>query len=359
MKKYFIMAVVLLSQIVASSQNVNNIQMPELLNDNSRKNINIPNIMGYITLKCDFHIHTVFSDGVVWPTVRVDEAWQEGLDAIAITDHIENNPSKKFIGGDDNSSYEIAKPKADEKDIILIHGGEITRSMTPGHFNALFLDDVNALDVLNYMDAFKAAADQGAFIIWNHPGWKAQQPDSCIWWPLHTELLEKGWLHAVEVFNEKEWYPITVDWCNEKNIAPIATSDIHGITAAMYNLEKYHRPLTIVFADDRSEKAIKEALFAKRTVAWFGDKLAGDEKFLREIFKSAIEVKLISESEKGQRMTLKNNSDVPFHLHSEEQSFTISSNGETMVTIKPSMNLFAVKNLFVAATDNLVVTIIP
>ena len=50
---------------------------------------NIPDIPGYQTLICDFHMHTVFSDGRVWPTVRVDEAWREGLDAIAITDHLE------------------------------------------------------------------------------------------------------------------------------------------------------------------------------------------------------------------------------------------------------------------------------
>ena len=54
-----------------------------------RTEINIPGFDGYQTLKCDFHIHTVFSDGTVWPSVRVQEAWQEGLDVIAITDHLE------------------------------------------------------------------------------------------------------------------------------------------------------------------------------------------------------------------------------------------------------------------------------
>ncbi|MGD8499689.1 MAG: hypothetical protein PVJ86_03535, partial [Phycisphaerales bacterium] len=54
-----------------------------------RHEINFPDILNYKTLKCDLHMHTVFSDGSVWPTVRVDEAWREGLDAISITDHIE------------------------------------------------------------------------------------------------------------------------------------------------------------------------------------------------------------------------------------------------------------------------------
>jgi len=55
----------------------------------TRKIIYIPDIPGYTTLKCDFHMHTVFSDGTVWPSVRVEEAWLDGLDAISITDHIE------------------------------------------------------------------------------------------------------------------------------------------------------------------------------------------------------------------------------------------------------------------------------
>lgn len=62
-----------------------------------RNEIRIPNILGYITLKCDFHMHTVFSDGKVWPTVRVDEAWREGLDAIALTDHIKQLWTKELL----------------------------------------------------------------------------------------------------------------------------------------------------------------------------------------------------------------------------------------------------------------------
>jgi len=130
-----------------TAQNMNNVKYPEMQTLSVRHKIMIPDIPGFITLKCDFHMHTVFSDGIVWPTYRVDEAWQEGLDAIAITDHIENQPSKKFISGDHNVPYEIAYPQAVEKDIILIKAGEITRSMPPGHLNALFLEDVNRLDV--------------------------------------------------------------------------------------------------------------------------------------------------------------------------------------------------------------------
>ena len=82
----------------------------------NRTEINIPDIPGYLTLKCDFHMHTVFSDGDVWPTVRVQEAWVEGLDAIAITDHIEYQPHSQDVETDHNRAYEIAKP--DQKSVV-------------------------------------------------------------------------------------------------------------------------------------------------------------------------------------------------------------------------------------------------
>ncbi|MCX6616897.1 MAG: hypothetical protein NTZ98_12470, partial [Acidobacteria bacterium] len=49
----------------------------------TRTPLPVPDIPGYKTLKADFHMHTIFSDGNVWPTVRVGEAWRDGLDVIA------------------------------------------------------------------------------------------------------------------------------------------------------------------------------------------------------------------------------------------------------------------------------------
>ena len=50
------------------------------------RTIDFPDIPGYQTLLCDFHIHTVFSDGSVWPDIRVQEAVKDGLDAISLTE---------------------------------------------------------------------------------------------------------------------------------------------------------------------------------------------------------------------------------------------------------------------------------
>lgn len=59
------------------------------LNAQDRTVLRLPNVSGYNVIKADFHMHTVFSDGKVWPDFRVGEAWVNGLDAMAITDHIE------------------------------------------------------------------------------------------------------------------------------------------------------------------------------------------------------------------------------------------------------------------------------
>lgn len=60
-------------------------------------------------LSTDLHIHTVFSDGAVWPSIRVEEARREGLDLIAMTEHLEYQPHAKDIPHPDrNRSYTIA-----------------------------------------------------------------------------------------------------------------------------------------------------------------------------------------------------------------------------------------------------------
>ena len=108
-----------------------------------RSEVKIPDIPGYLTLKCDFHMHSVFSDGWVWPTLRCDEAWREGLDVFSITEHIENryHSYDDDIKIDLNRSHQVTLPGAEALGLLLIKGGEITREMPPGHFNAIFLKD--------------------------------------------------------------------------------------------------------------------------------------------------------------------------------------------------------------------------
>ncbi|MEZ7914579.1 Sb-PDE family phosphodiesterase [Macellibacteroides fermentans] len=286
----------------------------------ARKEIKMPQIPGYTILKCDFHMHTIFSDGIVWPTLRVDEAWEEGLDAIAITDHIEGQPARPAIEkGNHNNSYNLAKERALESDILLIRAGEITRSMPPGHLNALFLTDVNALDKPNYMDAIEEANKQGAFVFWNHPGWGV---DQIKWHAVHDTLYQKGWLHGIEVYNEFEWYPVALNWANEKNLTLISNTDTHDVIERLYDFRQTrHRPMTLVLARDRSEASLKEALFAHRTILYFYDTLIGSEANLTTFFNASIQVKPAHHTTtKRQFVHLSNLTDVAFKLRKTDAS---------------------------------------
>jgi hypothetical protein len=285
------------------------------LSAQKRKEIIIPDIGEYKTLKCDFHMHSVFSDGNVWPTIRVEEAWREGLDVIALTEHIEYQPHKQYVDTNHNDAFNVVEPMAKSFDILVIRGSEITRSMPPGHTNAIFLTDCNALDHANYIDAFKAAKAQGAFIFWNHPDWARQQPDTTLWWKEHEELYNNGMLHGIEVANGNTYSPVAHRLCIEKKMTLLGTSDIHNPIGMDYDFAKgEHRPVTLVFAKDKTKDAIKEALFDRRTVVYYKDKLIGEERFLKELFEKSLKVENVSRNGKKISVKVYNPTSIPFEL---------------------------------------------
>ena len=252
-----------------------------------RREINFPDILGFKTLKCDFHMHTVFSDGTVWPTVRVDEAWREGLDAISITDHIEYQPHKQDVPTNFERSYEIARSGAREKNILLIKAAEITRDTPPGHFNVLYLEDINSLNTEDLIEAAKAADAQKAFIFWNHPGWK---PDRKGWFDIHTQLYENKLMHGIEVVNGDSYYPEAHQWALEKNLTILGNTDIHQPALGSQTTTENHRTMTLVFARQRNAEAVKEALTEGRTAVWFENQLIGKSEYLQAIFRESVEI---------------------------------------------------------------------
>ena len=279
--------------------------------------LRLARIPGYLTLAGDFHIHTIFSDGEVWPAVRLDEAEKTGLDIIAFTDHIEYQPHKDFVSTDLNAAWKIASEEGRKRDIIVVHGAEITRKMPPGHFNALFINDAGKLTDPDFMKVMEAAIAQGAFIQWNHPGWKGQRPDGIPRMDsIHKVLIGKGWMHGIEIYNYNEFYPDVMNWCLDHNLTMMGNSDIHGPLGTEYaGRENAHRPITLVFAKSRSEKDVKEALMSGRTLVWFGDTLAGKNELASLFFLNSIETgkPYFSEGENTYRY-ITNKTDIPFHI---------------------------------------------
>jgi hypothetical protein len=308
----------------------------------------VPDIPGYLTLKCDLHMHTVFSDGEVWPTIRVQEAIDEGLDAIAITDHLEYLPHKKHVSTDKNISFEIAKKKADNKGLICIQGTEITRWMPPGHLNALFIEDANKLVVDDFLTVIEEAISQGAFIFWNHPGWIAHQPDKVVrWYDIHQTLVDRGWLHGIEFVNTHEYYTASAGLAKEHHLALLGNTDVHGIVQREFLQKNRHRPMTLVFAEKRTEESIKEALFARRSIALSEDDvMAGPE----ELLKLFVEACLTTGSE-NEGVRLKNLSEIPFVFnHDDHGSYTLDPLGEVFLPVPGS---WEIANTYIDKTEHL------
>lgn len=312
-------------------------RMNEFRKVKKRKIIQVPEVDGYQVLKCDFHMHTVFSDGHVWPTVRVQEAWQEGLDVIAITDHIEYTPHAADVKVDHNRSHELVENAAAENNILLIKGTEITRNTPPGHFNALFTSDhtgfiedrkTNERD----REAIMMAANQNAFIFWNHPGWQVSRIEgSYEWLDFVDELTNDKVMHGIEVINGFGLHKKALDWCVDNDLTVMGSSDIHNLVAHDYDLGGYvNRSMTLVFADGRDEASVREALEAGRTVAWASKFIAGKEENVRNLFDACVELSPKFHTKNNRDYyEIKNNSDLYFELQLK------SGDGTSSITLHP------------------------
>ncbi|MBK8501243.1 MAG: PHP domain-containing protein [Saprospiraceae bacterium] len=309
--------------------------------------IEFPDIPGYRTLKCDFHIHSVFSDGSVWPDIRVQEAVKDGLDAISLTEHLEYQPHLADLPHPDrNRSYEIAKELAKPYDLLVIHGAEITRKLPPGHANAIFITDANKLNIKDSIEAYREANRQGAFVFWNHPNWIAQQHSGvATLTELHKMLIDKGHLHGIEVVNDLTYSDEALQISLDHNLTIMGCSDIHGLVDWQFRLDQGgHRPITLVFATEKSEAAIKEALFAHRTVAWFDNLLVGQMLVLEPLIRKSIKIgkatyqgpsSVVSveiENVSDATFILKNESTYTFH--SDSDVITIEPKGKKVIEVK-------------------------
>ncbi len=300
--------------------------------------IQFPSIPGYTTLKTDLHQHTVFSDGHVWPDIRVKEALMDGIDAISLTEHLEYQPHKSDIPHPDrNRSYELALDEAKDHNLILIRGSEITRKMPPGHCNAVFIADANKLLISDSVEVFREANRQGAFVFWNHPNWIAQRPDGmATLTAMHKMLIKEKLLHGIEVVNDQSYSDEALQLALDNNLTIMGSSDIHGLIDWDFVTGKAgHRPLTLVFAKDKTEAAIKDALMNRRTVAVFKDLLIGRDEFLVPLVKESLVISKATYIPKSTmlRIAIENRTNTTFTMMNRT-GFTLATDHD-LITLKP------------------------
>ena len=315
----------------------------------SRTTIILPEVKGFKCYKADFHVHTTYSDGSVNPAGRVAEAWYDGLDIVAITDHLESHSGvRKFfkvtapynknkkprayvppgstkmpksgvdpgLKIDFNAIHREAESANRSKGygLLLVKGCEMARNNEKlGHYNALFVEDLNTIYNFDIRESFKSVKKQGGLIVHNHPGNVARYETE---W--HASARKEGLIDGVEVANGLRYYPQMVNRCVDEKLFMLGNTDAHALTGHRFGSMGCYRTMTLVLAKELTTEAVKEALIKRRTIAYSGGDLIGEEKWLVEFLNAAIDCRLTStksgKNGKAHTYTLTNNSSIAIHL---------------------------------------------
>ena len=376
---------------------------------NEDRKISFPNTNEYLVIVSDLHTHSVFSDGHVWPNIRVEEALRDGLDVLAITEHLEYQPHIEFLPNKNrNDAFkEALLANKNNEDLLVINGAEITRIPPAGHINAIFIKDANLLfnddesniplaqellkqypeaaaweenktirdyyaltSVWPVEKAVDAANAQGGFIFWNHSWWTPQSPQGIsVLTDFHKKLIQENKLHGIEIANginySDEAFQIAID----NDLTIIGTSDVHNLIDWDYSFYKgKHRPVTLILSKGKSENTIKQALFEGRTIVWFKNNLIGLEDNLLPLLRSSLSLKsmgyqsetlileVLIENKSDAKMILRNLS--KYTLSQNTNFFEIDPHSKKIIEIKTVEALknielvFSVENAFVAPKEN-------
>jgi predicted metal-dependent phosphoesterase TrpH len=190
-------------------------------------------------LLCDFHIHTIFSDGELALEEIIDIYGEKGFDAIAITDHILDKKSEEnyHIAGkklpaitkDDFNDYLHALWQASQKSwekyhMILIPGMEITNDTKKFH--------ILGIDIKQYINPDQSVEeiiakihDQGGIAVACHPDERGHEKElqSVHLWRNHKKFSKL--FDAWEVANRDDLFNVI----GLKKFNYIANSDFHRL----------------------------------------------------------------------------------------------------------------------------------
>lgn len=302
----------------------------------------LPTIKGYNIYKADFHIHTTYSDGDVSVKGRVSEAFYDGLDIIAITDHIEYRPHEESmlratrgyhkelpkvknnrifensadedgILADLNIPYEEAKKYCKRFGLLAISGVEITRNPDKiGHYNALFIKDANAIYDPIPEQSLRNAKAQGALIMHNHPGGARKSVEMN---DFHHKVYDEGLIDGVEIVNNGHLGAKLIKRCLDEKLFMAGATDLHTLSNELYSKRGYFRTCTFVLAKELTEKAVYDALQKRRTLAYAYDNVIGEEALIEELFYNSVLMKVVYTSPNGdKRVVLTNTSSIPYRI---------------------------------------------
>jgi hypothetical protein len=201
----------------------------------------LPAASGLTWLACDFHAHTVHSDGALGRADLAALAVEAGLDVLAVTDH---NTVSHHVGlAEIGANYGLT----------LLPGQEVTTDR--GHANAF--GDIGWVDFRQPPPSWvETVRGRGGLLSINHPlatdcGWQHPLPDhpplAEIW---HWTWLDRRWSGPVAWWNAWGWETI-----------PIGGSDFHRPDHG----RPVGAPVTWVAAESAEPAAVLSGLGAGRT----------------------------------------------------------------------------------------------
>jgi predicted metal-dependent phosphoesterase TrpH len=341
-----------------------------------RTNFILPSIDGLNCYTADLHVHTIFSDGELAPEERVKEAWIDGLDIMAITDHIETrrhertwlkflkgySPDKKGfeqintrcsrgvhadergIVSDLNLSVELArKAAANYPELTIIKGTEISREPEHfGHYCALFTKDNNIIYSRDDAQAIRNARAQGALITHNHPGWERLSTN---YTEFEKKIYAEGLIDGIEVTNGKDFYPEIVRRAIDKKLYMVSATDIHATTASIFGKQNFYRDMTLIFAKDKSEQSLRKALLSQKTLGYCGGYIIGEESLLKKFFLASVTVKAAGDSSKGEKICISNNSSFDYTLKHNGRVWQLPAFQTISIPLFGKEPLFSVENM--------------
>jgi hypothetical protein len=208
---------------------------------------------GWRVLAADFHTHTSYwSDGALTPIGLASEAARQGLDAVAVTGHVEVGDAKvarwwsRLVGGP-----------------TVLVGEEIVAPHH--HVIAIGIEDVVDAD-LPVARQIDEVHRQGGVAIAAHPSrsfWPGFDADA-------LARLDGAEVAHPAIYDRAGHQREFADFLAKGRFAAIGSSDFHG-------LERVGICRTYVFAKDATAGAILDAIRARRTVVYgldgqpFGD----------------------------------------------------------------------------------------
>lgn len=245
-----------------------------------------PTVGRYQVLVGDFHMHTVNSDGKFTTRERVQESYDLGYDVIAITDHGKHK------------AYRVAKFVGEPLGLVVIRGIETGINRMEHLVGIGVPPDYVPRDSHNwaenpgenrayYQDQMKEVTRGGGLLIYPHP--HKGMREHMLWG------IKQGYVQGIEVkngvvgegwatvkFEGADCYPFAFDWALEHNLALFANTDVHGGRSTKSFTG------TLVFATDKTDAAVMDALRSRRTAAWFNEMLWGREGLLADLVTASV-----------------------------------------------------------------------